>query len=134
MKSFTSIFQGFYWNYDLSFFFCLLLGTPVSRNISYFVAVSESIVSNILIMKKVLHSLVLLENMLLLFIFGFQPKKCFSFEKVQHLLWNSSLHFRFIPPHNFLKFLTPHLFQNLLTSPQKTGRGRYLLWLELTTL
>ena len=33
-------------------FFAYLLGTPISRNISYLVAASESIVSNILIIKK----------------------------------------------------------------------------------
>ena len=45
MNSFTSIFQEFCWNCDLSFFFAYVLRTPISSSISYLAAVSKSIVS-----------------------------------------------------------------------------------------
>ena len=53
----------------LSFFFAYILGIPFSRNISYLVVTSESIVSNILIIKK---------------------KKIFSFSQ-KHVAKNSKL-------------------------------------------
>ena len=104
-------------------FFAYFLGTPVSRNISYFVAVYESIVSNILIMKKSKKDIQFFLKTCCYYLFlVFNQKNVFCLKK-------SSTSYEIHPsilglsPHNFLKFLTPHFFQNLLTSPTENREG-----------
>ena len=139
MNSFTSIFQGFCWNYDLSIFFSPLFRNTYFKEHLLLSGYCCNIVSNILIIKKSKE------------IFSFSQKhlaknrtflsenfkgkvsykiwkaksamKNFQKKKVQPSLRNSPTpsHFRFIPS-NFLKSPTSHFFQNfqnLLISPQK---------------
>ena len=104
-------------------FFAYFLGTPVSRNISYFVAVYESIVSNILIMKKSKKIFSFSWKHVAIIYFWFSTKKnvfCLKKSNTSDEIHPSILG---LSPHNFLKFLTPHFFQNLLTSPTENREG-----------